>query len=48
MIHLTRADIEWVKKLIMITSWIHQEYPELFNDEEEETLLIVDEILRNL
>ena len=47
-IHLTPPDLHWLMKLVMIVEYIHQEYPELFSKEDEETLAITKELIRSL
>lgn len=48
MIHLTKADAQWLKKLLDTTEWIQKEYPELFSLEEDEMLKIVGELIRRI
>jgi hypothetical protein len=48
MIHLTKADAQWLAKLLDIVEYIYQEYPELFNKEDEETLAIARELIRSI
>ncbi len=48
MVNLTRPDVGWLKKLVVVVEEIHDDYPELFSDEDEETLKITQELIRNL
>jgi len=48
MIHVTRPDVEWLLKLLDIVEYIYQEYPELFTEEEEDTLKVAGELIRSL
>ena len=48
MIHLSRPDVEWLDKLLAMVKFIHEEYPELFSDEDEETLLIAEQLIKEL
>ena len=48
MIHVTRPDVEWLVKLLDIIEYIYQEYPELFTEEDEETLKVAGELIRSL
>lgn len=48
MIHLTKADAQWLAKLLDIVEYIYQEYPELFTKEEEETLAIARQLIRSI
>ena len=48
MIHLSRPDVAWLERLLTITQYIHGEYPELFSDEDEETLKIAEQLIREL
>ena len=44
-IKLTRADLSHVMKLSLWAKWVQFEYPELLNEEEADTLLIVDQMI---
>lgn len=48
MIHITRADAQWLKALLNIVEYIYQEYPELFSKEDEEALAIAGELIRSI
>lgn len=48
MIHLTRPDVEWLEKLLVITDYIYKEYPELFTKEDVESLAIARQLIRSL
>ena len=48
MIHVTRPDVEWLLRLLDIVEYIFQEYPELFTEEEEDTLKVAGELIRSL
>ena len=48
MVHLTNPDVQLLKKLLDIVEFIYQEYPELFNKEDEETLAIARELIRSI
>lgn len=48
MTHLTPPDAEWLTKLMEIIDFIHQEYPELFSKEDEETLDIARQLIRSI
>lgn len=48
MIHLTKPDVTWLVKLLQMTIYIQKEYPELFSDEDEEVLLIVTQLIKEL
>jgi len=47
-IHITRPDVLWLEKLLDMVQYIHKEYPELFSEEEEETIKIVAQLIRSL
>lgn len=47
-IHITNADAQWLLKLLDIAEWVHDEYPELFTKEEEETLAVCRELIRSI
>jgi hypothetical protein len=48
MINVTNADVMWLGRLLIITEYIYQQYPELFNEEDEETLKIAGELIRSI
>ena len=48
MIHVTRPDVVWLTRLLDIVEYIYQEYPELFTEEEEDTLKVAGELIRSL
>ena len=48
MIHLTPPDAVWLKKLLVIAKYIQQEYPELFTEEDDETLLVTEQLIKDL
>lgn len=48
MIHLTKPDVAWLERLLEVVEFIHEEYPELFSDEDEETLRIVAQLIKDL
>jgi len=47
-IHLTRADTEWLLKLLIVLEEIHEDSPELFTKEQEETLLVAGQLIRSI
>lgn len=47
-IHLTRPDVEWLVKLYKIVSYVYEDYPELFSDEDVETLKVTGQLIRSL
>jgi hypothetical protein len=48
MIHLTRPDVAWLKRLLDITEYIYREYPELFSKEDVEALTIASQLIEDL
>lgn len=46
--NIGRPDVEWLTKLLQIVVFIYAEYPELFTEEDEETLKIVGQLIRSL
>lgn len=42
---LTRPDVQWLVKLLVVITYIHREYPELFSEEDEETLKIARQLI---
>lgn len=46
--NIGRPDVEWLSKLLQIVVFIYAEYPELFTEEDEETLKIVGQLIRSL
>ncbi len=48
MIQLTQADVMWLGRLLIVTEYIYTQYPELFNEEDEETLKIARELIKGL
>ena len=48
MINITPADVVWLGRLYIIAQFIYEEYPELFNKDDEETLKIAGELIRRL
>ena len=48
MINITKADSGWLLRLLIITENIFEDYPELFTDEEEETLRIAAQLIRSI
>jgi len=45
---LSRPDIQWLKELMDLNESLLQDYPELFSDEDEETIKVVGELIRRL
>lgn len=45
---MNKPDALWLLKLLEIVEYIYGEYPELFSEEDEETLKITGEIIRSL
>ncbi|MCH7779653.1 MAG: hypothetical protein IH848_02300 [Acidobacteria bacterium] len=45
---LTQPDVEWLAKLLEIINYIYADYPEMFSEEEEETLAIARQLIRSL
>jgi len=48
MMIVTKPDVGWLVKLLVIVTYIHREYPELFNEEDEETLKIARQLIGSL
>ena len=48
MINITKADVVWLGRLYIIAKYIHEQYPELFTEEDEETLKVAGELIRSL
>lgn len=46
--NVTKPDVIWLLKLLDVIEYILQEYPELFSEEDEETLKITGELIRGL
>jgi hypothetical protein len=46
--HVTPPDVVWLGKLVQIVDAIYEDYPELFNTEDEETIAITRELIRSL
>ena len=47
-VHITQADVVWLGRLYIIAQYIYEQYPELFNEEDEETLKVAGELIRSL
>jgi len=47
-VHITQTDVMWLGRLYIIAQYIYEQYPELFNEEDEETLKIAGELIRSL
>ena len=45
---LTQADVMWLGRLLIVTEYIYKQYPELFNDVDEETLKIARQLIEGL
>lgn len=48
MITLTNSDVMWLGRLLIVVEYIHTQYPELFNDEDEETLKIARQLIEGM
>lgn len=48
MIHLTRPDAEWLRKLLDLAEANYEDYPELFSKQDEEVLKIAGELIRSI
>ena len=48
MINITRSDVAWLLKLLLIIEANHTAYPELFTLEEEETIKIAGQLIRGI
>lgn len=48
MIHLTRPDAVWLERLLNVIEDIHEDYPELFTKQDEETLAVAGELIRSI
>ena len=48
MIHLTNSDVMWLGRLLIVADTIYEQYPELFNKEDEETLKIARQLIQGL
>ena len=46
--NVTKADALWLLKLLTIILEVYDDYPELFNKEDEETLAIAGELIRSI
>lgn len=46
--NIGRPDVEWLAKLLKILEEVHQDYPELFSKEDEETMKIAGQLIRSL
>jgi len=47
-VHITQTDVMWLGRLYIIAQYIFEQYPELFTEEDEETLKIAGELIRSL
>ena len=48
MIHLTKADADWLLKLLEIAEANYEDYPELYSVRDEEVLKIAGQLIRSI
>ena len=48
MIHVTRPDVVWLSKLLGILEYFYREFPEEFNEEDEEVIKVAGELIKGL
>lgn len=48
MTRISRADVEWLMKLLVIIEYFRDEFPEEFNNDDDETIKIAGQLIRSL